>query len=87
MSYHKIVSESIAKKQMSLKYISKMMKNYGVVVDPSYLSKLKNGKKTPASEEVNNALAKVLDIDPMELKVAAYREKIPKEILERLLIS
>lgn len=87
ISYYKIISDSIAEKQMSLRTISKLMENYGVIVDASYLSKIKNGKKTPASEDVNNALAKVLDIDPMELKVAAYREKIPKDVLEQLLIS
>ena len=50
----------------------------------AYLSRVQNGKTSPASDSLNDALAEVLGIDPIELKIAAYREKLPADVLEKL---
>ncbi|MER2107439.1 MAG: hypothetical protein ABS949_10920 [Solibacillus sp.] len=54
-------------------------------MDKSYLSKLQNNKIPPASDKVNEAIANLLCIDPLELKAAAYVEKIPNDVLEKIL--
>ena len=72
---------------LSLSQIARRLEKNGINIDKSYLSKLQNGKITPAGERINDAIAEVLGIDKLELKVAAYREKIPKDVLEKLLIS
>lgn len=84
LSYSQMVKESISLTELSLSQISEKLREYGINSDKGYLSKLQTNSKPPASDKFNEALAMVLGIDPIELKVAAYREKIPPEVLKRL---
>lgn len=52
-----------------------------------YLSRLKNGRNPPAGDDLNVALAMVLGIDSTELRAAAFREKIPNDVLQKLVES
>lgn len=84
MKYSMILKKGIQNSNLSLAQIAIRLKSYGVRVDKSYLSKLQNGKKPPATDAINEALSKVLDIEAVDLKLAAYRNKIPKDILQEL---
>lgn len=84
MRYFEILNDSIKRTNLSLSEITKMLEENEVKIDRSYLSKLSSGNKAPASDRINEALAKVLKIDPLELKAAAYREKIPDDVLNKL---
>lgn len=58
-------------------------------ISQSYLSLLCNGEAPPASDDVNQilgeTLSQVTDIETDELIVAAYLEKIPTEILDKIM--
>jgi len=84
LKYHEILSELIKKSGKNLKNIANECQGRGIRVDASYISKLQTAKKPPASDRLNRILAEVLGGDPEALVVAAYREKIPTEILEKL---
>ncbi|WP_181454694.1 S24 family peptidase [Paenibacillus dendritiformis] len=77
MDYGKLVSKYIEESGLSLGEIAEKMKELGVKADRSYLSKLRNNPKYPASEEVNKALAKVTGGDEDALVFAAFMEKAP----------
>ena len=87
MNYSVLLKSAIDNSRLSLNEISLELKELGFSADKTYLSKLQNGRIPPASNKLNEALAKILHVDALELKVAAYREKIPKDVLEKLLIS
>ncbi|WP_312145551.1 XRE family transcriptional regulator [Lysinibacillus capsici] len=87
MIYSELLKSAINNSRLSLNEISQELKESGFSADKTYLSKLQNGRIPPASNKLNEALAKILHIDALELKVAAYREKIPQDVLEKLLIS
>lgn len=80
MTYAQLLSEYIEKSGLSLGEIAQRMNAKGISIDRSYISKLKNGQKPPASEEVSRALAEVTGGDPEKLVLAGYIEKAPKEI-------
>jgi transcriptional regulator with XRE-family HTH domain len=84
MRYADLLKESITKADLSLPQISRRLKKCGTSADKVYLSKLQNGKLPPARDKLNDALAEVLGINPIEFKAAAYAEKIPPEILLKL---
>lgn len=85
ITYATILSNAIKKSGMKLSKISHLVGEItGHTPTIEYLSRLKNGKTPPAGDKLNDALANVLNIDPLELRAAAYREKIPKEILDKL---
>lgn len=87
MRYSELLSSYIDKSGLSLGEISLRLKNYGVSADRSYVSKLRNGVKPPASDDLNEALAKVLGQDPDNLIIAAYIDKAPphlKSLLKKL---
>jgi transcriptional regulator with XRE-family HTH domain len=84
LDYSTILQLAIKEADLSLSQISRRLKKNGVNADKSYLSKLQTGKMAPASDKMNEALAEVLSIDLLELKAAAYREKIPEDVLEKL---
>ncbi|AIQ17040.1 hypothetical protein H70357_10495 [Paenibacillus sp. FSL H7-0357] len=85
--YTKLLRKLIHDSNLSLSQISKLLQQKGLKTEKSYLSKLQNGKLSPASDQMNKALAEVLSSDPVELMAAAYREKIPPEVLKRLCTS
>lgn len=68
----------------NLREIANKCRLHGVTVDASYLSKLQTGKKPPASDKLNKVFAIVLNGDYEALTIAAYREKIPANVLKKL---
>ncbi|MGG1637192.1 XRE family transcriptional regulator [Paenibacillus sp. NRS-1760] len=85
MKYSELVRQAILKSGYSLSQVAKSLKESGISADKGYLSKLQNDSKPPASDKFNDALAIVLNIDQVELKAAAYREKIPADVLDHLI--
>ncbi|WP_052309227.1 hypothetical protein [Paenibacillus polymyxa] len=83
--YSDLLANSIKSSGLKLDKICTLIGDItGNELTKHYLSKLQNGKTSPASDKLNDALANVLNIDPIELKAAAYLEKIPPEVLKRL---
>lgn len=84
-SYSDLLSESINNSGLKLqKIIDLIFEKDNIKFSKEYISRLKNGKIPPASDTLNEALASVLNIDPLQLKVAAYLEKIPSDVLDHL---
>lgn len=81
MSYSEMLSMMIERSGLTLKNIAEKCNELGVKIDQSYISKLKTGKLPPASDEVNEAIAKVCDYTMTEeLLYEAYLEKAPDYI-------
>ena len=81
MSYSEMLSKMIEESGLTLKVIAEKCNEFGVKIDQSYISKLKTGKLPPASDEVNEAIAKVCDSTMIEeLLYEAYLEKAPDHI-------
>lgn len=81
-NYQQLLSDLIHKSGKTLIEISKELQDLGFTTGRSYLGRLRNGKVPPASEELNIALAKVLNADPEQLLLASYLEKAPDTIKE-----
>ncbi len=79
-----MLKTAISNTDLSLSKICTKINQYGFNLNKGYLSKLQNGKKPPASDKVNLILSEVLKIDHLELRAAAYREKLPQDVLEKL---
>jgi transcriptional regulator with XRE-family HTH domain len=86
MKYSDLLTSYIEKSGLSLGELSSKLSEKGISADRSYISKLKNGAKPPASEELSKALAKITGGDPDRLIWLAYVEKAPTEIKETLSI-
>lgn len=84
MKYREMLSFLIRNSGKNLKEIAEQCQLHGVSIDASYISKLQTGKKPPASDKLNRVLSEVLGGNLDELIVAAYREKIPANVLKRL---
>lgn len=89
MSYSSFLSNTIKKSEYSLRDIATLCeKKYNVKITASYLSKLqKESNKSPASEKVNIAIAKVCKINPDDLLFEADLERAPdsvKQIVETM---
>ncbi|OMF17192.1 hypothetical protein BK131_04290 [Paenibacillus amylolyticus] len=81
MNYAKLVDEYIKKSGLSLAAIAeKLHQEKGIKIDRSYISKLRNNPKYPATDEINRALAEVTGGDPEKLVMAAYIERAPNEV-------
>lgn len=80
MRYSDLLSKYIEDSGLSLGEIAIRLSNKGIKIDRSYISKLKNGNKPPASEEITRALAEVTGGDTDALLLAGYIEKAPDEI-------
>lgn len=88
MKYTDMIERGLEDKSLNLRKTADLItEKSGLKVDHSYLSKLKNGSKPPASDKLNDALAEILGLDPIELKAAGYREKIPADVLKQLQTS
>ncbi|KIL45731.1 transcriptional regulator [Jeotgalibacillus soli] len=82
--YSEMLSKSVEESGLKLDKIADLIENQiGSKPSKEYLSRLKNGKTSPASNKINDALARILGIDPWDLKTAAYREKVPHEVIKR----
>lgn len=85
MIYTEMLSDAIQRSGLKLDKIAELVcEIIGRSTSKNYLSRLQNGKVPPAGDKLNDALAEVLNINPIELKAAAYREKIPPEVLKIL---
>ncbi len=80
MSYAKLLTNYIEKSTLSFNGIAELCNKKGFSIDHSYISKLKNGKMPPPSEELSRVLAEVLGGDSEVLIIEGYKEKEPKEI-------
>jgi transcriptional regulator with XRE-family HTH domain len=88
LDYAELLSKAINESGLKLNKITELIEDIiGSKPTKEYLSRLQNGRIAPASDRMNEALAKVLSVDPLELKAAAYREKIPEDVLEKLKVS
>ncbi|NBI29461.1 XRE family transcriptional regulator [Chengkuizengella sp. YPA3-1-1] len=67
---------------LSLSRIIFKLAKEDICMDKAILSKLQNGKCPPARDEVNIALAEVLNIDSEKFRLAAAKELIPKSLFE-----
>lgn len=80
MTYRKILSKIVQNSGMTLKEISEKCMEFGVKINPSYISKLQSESQAPASDEINIALSKVCGLDPDILIFEAYKEKAPQVV-------
>lgn len=80
MSYSEFLSKIINNKGYSLNQISMIAKTkYNSDITPSYISKLKSGKKI-ASKEVNEIIAKVCEASVEDLQFEADMERCPENV-------
>lgn len=84
MGYAKLLTDYIERSELSLRRIAELCNKKGFSIDHSYISKLKNGKMPPPSEELSRVLAEVLGGDPEILVIEGYKEKAPEEIRKLL---
>lgn len=82
-TYAELLSKYIENSKLSLGEISLKLASKNIKVDRSYISKLKNGNKPPASEELTRALAEITGGDVNKLIIAGQMERL-KPILEEL---
>ncbi|WP_168121925.1 helix-turn-helix transcriptional regulator [Paenibacillus sp. HB172176] len=82
-TYALLLSKYIEKSKLSLGEISLKLAAKNIKVDRSYISKLKNGNKPPASEEITKAIAEITGGDVNKLIVAGQMERL-KPVLEEL---
>lgn len=80
MSYQNVLAKMVEKSGLTLKELSEKCKDFGVKIDPSYISKLQTGKQPPASDEVNIAIARACEVHPGELLYEGYMVKAPELI-------
>ncbi|WP_078382368.1 helix-turn-helix domain-containing protein [Sutcliffiella halmapala] len=80
VNYHELLTQYIEQSGLSLGELSLRLKNVGIEISKSYISKLKNGAKPPASDEINKAIAEVTGGDPNALIWCAYIEKAPETV-------
>lgn len=89
MVYHEILDNAIKKSKISMRTLCRLSAAKGVPISQGYLSQLCRGEVPPASDKINlslgNILAEITDVNAEEILVAAYRERIPPEILKKLL--
>lgn len=86
MSYSEFLARTIKNSGFSLRMIANQCeRKYNVKITPSYLSKLQTGAQTPASKDVNVAIAKVCRINPDDLLFEADFERAPENV--KLLIN
>lgn len=86
MKYHELLASYIKKSGYTLEEISRKLKDKEISVTREHLSRLRNGKVPPATDELNRSLAEVTHGDPQELILSAYIEKAPVEV-KKLLIN
>lgn len=80
MNYAQLLSNGIEKADLTLAQICRRLLKKGIKLEKTMLSKLKNGRIPPAKDEVNIAIAEVLEMDPNQLRIAAAKETIPKPL-------
>ncbi|MGD6832542.1 XRE family transcriptional regulator [Sutcliffiella halmapala] len=82
MKYQTLLKEAIENKGLSLTQISFRLAKKDICLDKSVLSKLQNGKLPPAKDEINIALAEILEIDIVKFRIAAAKEILPESLFK-----
>ncbi|OXM87077.1 helix-turn-helix domain-containing protein [Paenibacillus rigui] len=80
MAYAQLLEQYIQKSGLSLTDITDRLKEKGITIDRSYISKLKSGAKLPASVEITRALAEITGGDPDVLINVGVIDRAPEEI-------
>lgn len=84
MKYSDLLRSAIERADLTLPQICRRVALLGQNINKSYLSKLQTGHAQPARDAINESLAEVLAIDPLDLRTAAYLERIPSDVVERI---
>lgn len=89
MRYHELLSKGLERARFEKGWkdyqVIEKLEELGVKITASYLSKLKSGKMPPSpNDELNRLLADLLGIDEDVLLIAAYEERVPKTVLQKL---
>jgi hypothetical protein len=85
VSYTEVLNKVLNYSNKTTNQISAESKKYEKSISSAYISQLKNGKKPPATEEVNLTIAKICGYpDPEELVFEAYIESAP-DIMQKFI--
>nr|PZN02956.1 MAG: hypothetical protein DIU66_08505 [Bacillota bacterium] len=84
MTYAELLQQYIKQSGKTLEQISKECAQKGVKIHPTYISKLRLGKRPAPSEEISRVLAEVTGGDPQRLIIKGYIEKIPDDLKDQL---
>lgn len=87
MKYSEMLRQAISSTGLPLRRIANKFDDYGVNIDPSYLSRLQTGKSSPATDDINKIIAMVLGIDEYKLRLAAYLGKIPDDLQKHIALK
>ncbi|OCT12527.1 hypothetical protein A8709_32415 [Paenibacillus pectinilyticus] len=88
MRYQIMLKDGLEKKGYTLNKAAQLVyERFGMHITSTYISKLRSGSKPPATDDLNEAIAKILEIDSIEFRRAAYIEKIPNDLLEGIAIA
>lgn len=79
MNYAKLLSDIISESGLSINEVAEKCAEYGEAITASYVSALKNNKKSPPSDKVSRALAKACGQSENLLVIQAYIENAPEE--------
>lgn len=82
MRYHTLLRKGIENKGLSLTQLTFRLAKKNICLDKSVISKMQNGKLPPARDEINIALAEILDLDVTQFRLAAAKEVLPKSLFE-----
>jgi ribosome-binding protein aMBF1 (putative translation factor) len=82
MRYAQMLRKGIEKKGYSLTQLSFRLAKKEIWLEKTILSKMQTGKYPPAKDEVNIVLAEILDLDPVEFRVAAVKEMLPESLIK-----
>lgn len=85
MNYAERLKKMIKDSGLSLSQIADSLRDKGFSTDKGYISKLQNGRISPAGEDLNRALAEVTGGSAERLIFAAYMEKAPEGFMDMLL--
>lgn len=89
VGYYDTLDEMLKKSGLTLQEVAdRCEKDFGVKINRSYISKLKTVRQSPASDEINVAIAKVCGGNVEEFLYEAYLEKAPdfmKSFIKNLL--
>ncbi|MCR8963940.1 LexA family transcriptional regulator [Brevibacillus halotolerans] len=78
MGYYDLLDEMLKKSGLTLQEIAdRCERDFGVKINRSYISKLKTVRQSPASDEINEAIARVCGANVEEFLYEAYLEKAP----------
>lgn len=82
LKYSDMLKKGIRNSGYSLSQISIQLKKNQLKLDRALLSKMQHGKYPPAKDEVNVALAELLDLESKEFRLAAAKETLSPELFD-----